>query len=51
MLDEFASLDPAEWEVLAAEARPRTHLDPEGREISIRDAVLLARRRPVIVVN
>ncbi|MGC9669472.1 FAD-dependent oxidoreductase [Planosporangium sp. 12N6] len=39
------SLDPAVWEVLAAEARPRTAVDPEGREITIHDAVLVARRR------
>jgi SAM-dependent methyltransferase len=32
------------WEVLAAESRPRTATDPEGREITIHDAVLLARR-------
>ncbi|MEU7879746.1 FAD-dependent oxidoreductase [Microbispora bryophytorum] len=40
-----ASLDPAEWEVVAAEARPRTAVDPEGGEVTIRDAVLVARRR------
>nr|WP_240809092.1 class I SAM-dependent methyltransferase [Microbispora catharanthi] len=40
-----ASLDPAEWEVTAAEARPRTAVDPEGGEVTIRDAVLVARRR------
>ncbi|WP_327044578.1 FAD-dependent oxidoreductase [Microbispora sp. NBC_01189] len=40
-----ASLDPADWEVTAAEARPRTATDPEGHEITIRDAVLVARRR------
>ncbi|MBO4273856.1 FAD-dependent oxidoreductase [Microbispora triticiradicis] len=40
-----ASLDPAAWEVTAAEARPRTAKDPEGHEITIRDAVLVARRR------
>lgn len=40
------SLDPDRWEVLAADARPRRVEDPEGREITIRDAVLRARRRP-----
>ncbi|MFC4017755.1 FAD-dependent oxidoreductase [Micromonospora sp. GCM10011542] len=39
------SLDPARWEVLVAEARPRTSTDPEGREITLHDAVLRARRR------
>ncbi|WP_307815634.1 FAD-dependent oxidoreductase [Planobispora rosea] len=40
-----ASLDPAAWKVLAAEARPRTAQDPEGRDVTIHDAVLVARRR------
>jgi SAM-dependent methyltransferase len=40
-----SSLDPAGWEVLAAEARPRAAVDPEGRDVIIHDAVLLARRR------
>ncbi|NJP27527.1 NAD(P)/FAD-dependent oxidoreductase [Microbispora sp. SCL1-1] len=40
-----ASLDPAEWEIAAAEARPRTAVDPEGHEVTSRDAVLVARRR------
>jgi cyclopropane fatty-acyl-phospholipid synthase-like methyltransferase len=39
-----ASLDPTSWDVLAADARPRTTVDPEGRDITIRDAVLVARR-------
>jgi len=39
-----ASLDPGTWDVLAAEARPRTVADPEGHEIVIHDAVLVARR-------
>ncbi|WP_406077501.1 hypothetical protein [Micromonospora sp. NBC_00858] len=33
------------WELLAAEARPRATLDPEGRDVTIHDAVLVARRR------
>ncbi|MDG4797752.1 FAD-dependent oxidoreductase [Micromonospora sp. WMMD1082] len=40
-----ADLDPARFEVLAAQDRPRASVDPEGRDIVIRDAVLLARRR------
>ncbi|MEH1014794.1 bifunctional NAD(P)/FAD-dependent oxidoreductase/class I SAM-dependent methyltransferase [Micromonospora sp. CPCC 206060] len=41
-----ASLDPTDWRVVVAETRPRAVTDPEGREITIRDAVLVARRRP-----
>lgn len=40
-----ASLDRTRWEVLAAEARPRTRAGPDGRDIAIDDAVLVARRR------
>jgi SAM-dependent methyltransferase len=40
-----ADLDPRSWEVLVAESRPRQTLDPEGREITIRDSVLMARKR------
>ncbi|WP_433557009.1 class I SAM-dependent methyltransferase [Pseudonocardia xinjiangensis] len=40
-----ASLDPGQWDVLVAEARPRLSTDPEGREVTIHDAVLAARRR------
>jgi thioredoxin reductase/SAM-dependent methyltransferase len=44
--EEIASaLDPAVWEVLAAETRPRTATDPDKHEITVHDAVLLARRR------
>jgi hypothetical protein len=39
------SLDPTAWEVLAAEARPRAATDPDGRDVTIHDAVLVARRR------
>jgi thioredoxin reductase/SAM-dependent methyltransferase len=39
-----ASLDPEAWEV-RAETRPRSTVDPDGREITIHDAVVLARRR------
>ncbi|GAA3818609.1 class I SAM-dependent methyltransferase [Sphaerisporangium flaviroseum] len=40
------SLDPAQWDVLVADTRPRAVNDPEGREITIHDAVLRARKRP-----
>jgi Trans-aconitate methyltransferase len=40
------SLDPNQWEVLVADARPRPVNDPEGQEIIIHDAVLRARKRP-----
>jgi thioredoxin reductase/SAM-dependent methyltransferase len=32
------------WEIQVAVARPRTSVDPEGREVTIRDAILRARR-------
>jgi SAM-dependent methyltransferase len=40
-----ASLDPGTWEVLAAEARPRAGKDHDGHDVTIHDAVLVARRR------
>ncbi len=40
------ALPPDRWEVLVADARPRTAVDPDGREVTIHDAVLRARRRP-----
>jgi thioredoxin reductase len=40
-----ATLDPASWEVRAADARPRTGTDHDGRECVTQDAVLVARRR------
>jgi SAM-dependent methyltransferase len=39
------ALDPADWEIVTSEARPRPVLDPEGR--TIHDAILRARRRQV----
>jgi SAM-dependent methyltransferase len=39
-----ASLAPGEWEVLVTEARPRPAKVHEGEEITVRDAVLRARR-------
>lgn len=40
-----AALDPAAWQVVVAETRPRTATDPDGQEITIHDAVLVAHRR------
>jgi SAM-dependent methyltransferase len=40
-----ADLEPDRWDVLVAEARPRTQADPEGRSVTIHDTVLRARRR------
>ena len=39
-----ADLDPAAWKILVADARPRQATDPQGREITIRDTVLVARK-------
>lgn len=45
--DEVAgSLDPRGWEVLVAEARSRPGLSHEGTELTVRDIVVHARRRP-----
>jgi SAM-dependent methyltransferase len=43
--DELADQLDDEWEVQLAEARPRKAIDPDGREITITDTVLKARRR------
>ncbi|MEU7590876.1 bifunctional NAD(P)/FAD-dependent oxidoreductase/class I SAM-dependent methyltransferase [Micromonospora sp. NPDC049230] len=43
--DVAATLDPSDWEVLAAESRPRPATNPDGEQITLHDAVLLARRR------
>jgi SAM-dependent methyltransferase len=40
-----ATLDPDEWEIAAAIAPGRQMLDPDGQQITIRDAVLRAVRR------
>jgi 2-polyprenyl-3-methyl-5-hydroxy-6-metoxy-1,4-benzoquinol methylase len=40
-----ASLDPATWEVVVAEARPRPAHQHEGEHIQVRDAVVRARKR------
>lgn len=39
-----ADLDPAAWEIVTAETRPRL-VDHDGRTVPIHDAVLVARRR------
>ncbi len=39
-----ASLDPGSWDVLAADARPHAATDPDGREVTVHDTVLKARR-------
>jgi hypothetical protein len=40
-----AELDPEVWDVLVAEMRPRQTADAEGRQITIHDTVVRARRR------
>ncbi|GAA4071002.1 bifunctional NAD(P)/FAD-dependent oxidoreductase/class I SAM-dependent methyltransferase [Actinomadura miaoliensis] len=40
-----SALDPGEWEVLVAETRPRAAVNSEGRDVTVYDAVLAARRR------
>ena len=39
-----ADLDEQRWEILVAEARPRTAVDPDGQTVTIHDTVLRARR-------
>ena len=34
-----------EWEIVTAEARPHSATDHEGREVTVRDSILRARRR------
>jgi hypothetical protein len=43
--DVAALLDPQEWDIVVSEARGRGATDPEGRAVTIHDAVLRARRR------
>lgn len=42
--DAAALLDPHDWEIVVSEARGRDVTDPEGRTVTIHDAVLRARR-------
>lgn len=37
-------LDPRQWRVSVAQARPRVVADPDGRDVTVHDAVLAARR-------
>jgi hypothetical protein len=41
-----AGLDPGRWDIAVAEARTRSATAPDGHEITMRDAVLRARKRP-----
>jgi SAM-dependent methyltransferase len=43
--DVTASLDGRGWDIVVSEARARSTLDPEGRTVTIHDAVLRAQRR------
>jgi hypothetical protein len=40
-----ADLDPGEWQIVAAETRPRSTVDHDGNDTTIHDTVLVARRR------
>jgi len=40
-----ATLEPGEWQIVVAAAPERQAVDPDGRPVSIRDAVLNATRR------
>jgi SAM-dependent methyltransferase len=42
--DIAALLEPGDWDVIVNEARERSTTDPDGRTITIHDAVLRARR-------
>lgn len=45
--DELAAgLDASRWEILAAGSRPRLATGADGKQITVRDTVLVARRRP-----
>ena len=43
--DVAQSLDPEQWDVLVAEARPRAAPNHHGHEVTVKDTVLSARRR------
>ena len=40
-----AALEPDDWQIIVATAPERQMLDPDGRPVTIRDAVLHAIRR------
>jgi hypothetical protein len=43
--DDIAQLlDPSGWQVIVAESRSRSMVDPDGRTVPVADAVLVARR-------
>jgi cyclopropane fatty-acyl-phospholipid synthase-like methyltransferase len=42
--DVVAALDTASWDVVVADARPRTVMDAEGRPVTVHDTVVRARR-------
>lgn len=42
--DEVVAVLGPGWTVVVAEARPRTATDPDGREVTVHDAVVRARR-------
>jgi len=44
--DIAARLGPGGWDIVTNAAVPRTTTDPEGRPVTIHDAVVRARRRP-----
>ncbi|WP_102142249.1 class I SAM-dependent methyltransferase [Mycobacterium hubeiense] len=43
--DVAACLEPDSWDIVVAETRTRSATDPHGRQITLHDAVLRARRR------
>lgn len=45
--DIAASLDPSEWDVIVSGKRERETTDPDGRTVTINDAVLRAQRREI----
>jgi SAM-dependent methyltransferase len=44
--DAAGSLDPQRWDIIVDAVRPREATDPEGRTVTVHDAVLRAQRRP-----
>jgi SAM-dependent methyltransferase len=46
--EEVAGLLDDSWDVAVSEARPRPAITPEGAEVTIHDAVLLATRRSLL---
>jgi hypothetical protein len=46
--EEIAALLDGAWTVDVSEARPRPATTPDGAEVTIHDAVLVATRRPAV---